>query len=228
MTQPRFIVFDTETTGLSRHSERILEIAAMEFDPQTGKTGRYFHAYINPQKFIPPKLTQLHGVTNAFVADKPVFSEVAEYFIRFVKDATLVAHNASFDVGFLNAEFARLGLNELSNHVAEVVCTRSMARKAFPGQPASLDALCDVFAINRSHRTLHGALVDCELLAEVYPRLVQAVAVAPPKPQKPRKRAPPKAPAPVPEQAPAASNRQSFLNKLRRWFSTGTKTRASA
>lgn len=220
MKQERYIVFDTETSGLSR-VDRILEIAAMEFDPAIGKTGRYFHAYINPQKYIPPHLTAIHGITNQFVANKPLFAEVAQHLIRFIEGATLVAHNAPFDVRFLDSEFERLGLGKLEQYAGGIVCTRAMARRAHPGEKATLDALCDRYQVDRSKRDVHGALIDCQLLAAVYPPLLIAEQAAAPKPAKPRKK--PETPANRPTANPATPVRagliQSLCSQVVSWFS---------
>ena len=175
LSSERVIAFDTETTGLSPKNERIVEIAAMEFDIKTGVTGRYFHAYINPEIPIPYRSSLVHGLTDKFIADKPLFAEVAPHFIRFISGAILFAHNAPFDIRFVNSELERLGLEPITVYAKEVNCTRAMARKAHPGQKATLDALCDRYQVDRSGRTVHGALIDCQLLAGVYPQLAADV-----------------------------------------------------
>lgn len=160
----REIVFDTETTGVNPIEHRLVEIGAVEI---VGKmpTGRTFHKYINPEREVDFGALQVHGLTNDFLADKPLFSEVAGEFLDFIGDAPLVAHNAPFDMGFMNAQLQDIGFSELVN---EVVDTLPMARRMFPGSRASLDALCQRFEVDSSSRTLHGALLDAELLAEVY------------------------------------------------------------
>lgn len=167
----RHIVLDTETTGLSaKHGERIIEIACLElidFKP----TGRTLHHYINPQRRCHPEATQVHGITDAFLQDKPTFAELADDILAFVAGATLVIHNAPFDLGFLNAELLRLKRPALQKQIAGVVDTLSIARKSFPNQRNSLDGLCERFGVDRSARHFHGALLDAQLLAEVYQRL---------------------------------------------------------
>jgi DNA polymerase-3 subunit epsilon len=128
-------------------------------------TGKTFHGYFNPEMIMPAGAQDVHGLSDAFLADKPRFAEQAEAFLEFIGDAQLVIHNAQFDLGFLNAELARVGKTKLANPYVDTV---SMARKKFPGQRASLDALCERFGIDNSSRTKHGALLDSELLAEVY------------------------------------------------------------
>lgn len=129
-------------------------------------TGRTFHAFFNPQMPMPPEAERVHGHSDAFLADKPLFGEVAADLLEFLGDAQLVAHNAGFDMRFVNAELARIDLPAIP--MARVVDTVAMARAKFPGSPASLDALCKRFGVDRSHRVLHGALLDAELLAQVY------------------------------------------------------------
>ncbi len=131
----------------------------------TVATGKTFHAYFNPEMIMPTGAEDVHGLTDAFLADKPLFAERVEEFLAFIGDAQLVIHNAQFDIGFLNAELERLGKAKLINAYVD---TRSMARRKFPGQRVSLDALCERFGIDNSSRTKHGALLDSELLAEVY------------------------------------------------------------
>lgn len=167
----RHIVLDTETTGLSaKHGERIIEIACLElidFKP----TGRTLHHYINPQRRCHPDAINVHGITDAFLQDKSTFAELADDILAFVAGATLVIHNAPFDLGFLNAELQRLKRPPLQKQVAGVVDTLAMARKSFPNQRNSLDGLCERFGVDRSARHFHGALLDAQLLAEVYQRL---------------------------------------------------------
>ena len=129
-------------------------------------TGEVWHSYINPERDMPPDAYRIHELSEAFLSDKPPFAEIAGGFLEFIGDAPLVIHNAPFDAGFLNAEFARLGLPPLAGE--RLVDTLQIARRRFAGAPNSLDALCTRFEIDKSERTLHGALVDCRLLAEVY------------------------------------------------------------
>ena len=162
----REIVLDTETTGLSpEEGDRVVEIGALELFHRV-PTGEVWHSYINPERDMPAEAYRIHELSTEFLSDKPRFADIAEGFLEFVADAPLVIHNAPFDAGFLNAEFARLGLPPLAGE--RLVDTLQMARKRFAGAPNSLDALCTRFEIDKSERTLHGALVDCRLLAEVY------------------------------------------------------------
>ena len=166
----REIVLDTETTGFEPDSgDRIVEIGAVELYNHM-PTGRTFHKYINPQRAMPEAAFAVHGLGDDFLQDKPLFSEIAQEFLDFVQDARLVIHNAAFDMKFLNAELGWLKLPQLPWDQA--IDTLAMARQKFPGSPASLDALCRRFQINNSARTLHGALLDSEILAEVYLELI--------------------------------------------------------
>jgi len=166
----REIVLDTETTGLSpQDGHRIVEIGAVELHNHM-PTGRKFHEYINPERSMPPEAFAVHGLDEAFLADKPVFAAVADKFIGFVGEARLVIHNAAFDMAFINAELIRLQLPHLPTERA--IDTLAIARNRFPGAQASLDALCRRFGIDNSARTLHGALLDAEILAEVYLELI--------------------------------------------------------
>ena len=166
----REIVLDTETTGLDPdNGDRIVEIGAVELFNHV-PTGRTYHQYINPERPMPKEAFEVHGLGDAFLADKPRFHEIGSAFLEFVADAKLVIHNAAFDIRFLNAELGRCGLRTLGWDV--VVDTLGMARAKFPGSPASLDALCRRFAIDNTSRTLHGALLDSEILAEVYLELI--------------------------------------------------------
>ncbi|MBS0519924.1 MAG: DNA polymerase III subunit epsilon [Proteobacteria bacterium] len=161
----REIVLDTETTGLDPQAgHRVVEVGCIElFD--TVATGKSFHAYFNPEMLMPAGAQEVHGLTDEFLADKPLFAERVDEFLAFIGDAQLVIHNAQFDIGFLNAELERVGKSRLANAYIDTV---SMARRKFPGQRANLDALCERFGIDNSNRTKHGALLDSELLAEVY------------------------------------------------------------
>lgn len=162
----REIIFDTETTGLDKNEDRVIEIGAVELVNRFA-TGRTFHVYINPQgRDIHPDAQRVHGISAADLADKPIFDAIAEEFSQFIEGAKLVAHNAGFDTEFINAEFARLNLPPVTND--RVIDTLQLARRKHPMGPNSLDALCKRYGIDNSHRTLHGALLDAELLAEVY------------------------------------------------------------
>ncbi|MGR2662693.1 MULTISPECIES: DNA polymerase III subunit epsilon [Chromobacterium] len=164
----RQIILDTETTGLEHaQGHRIIEFAGLEMINRK-LTGKHLHLYIHPERDIDPDAQRVHGISLEFLEGKPKFREVAEEVADFLRDAELIIHNAPFDVGFLNAEFERVGLPSIKNLCANVVDTLREARDLFPGKRNSLDALCDRFEIDRSNRTLHGALVDCELLSEVY------------------------------------------------------------
>ena len=167
----REIVLDTETTGLEpAEGHRIVEIGAVELWNHV-PTGRQFHRYLNPDRSMPPEAEAIHGLSSAFLADKPRFTEIADEFTQFLgDDSRLVIHNAAFDVKFLNFELARAGRPEIAP--ARAVDTVAMARRRFPGSPASLDALCRRFGIDNSARTKHGALLDSEILAEVYLELI--------------------------------------------------------
>jgi DNA polymerase-3 subunit epsilon len=161
----REIVLDTETTGLDPLAgHRVVEVGCIEL-VNTVATGRSFHAYFNPEMLMPTGAEDVHGLSDEFLADKPRFAERVDELLAFIGDAQLVIHNAQFDIGFLNAELERVGKPGLANSYVDTV---SMARRKFPGQRVSLDALCERFAIDNSSRTKHGALLDSELLAEVY------------------------------------------------------------
>ena len=166
----REIALDTETTGISpRDGHRIIEIGALELMHHL-PTGRKLHLYINPEREIDDGAVAVHGITSDFLADKPVFADIVDEFLAFVGDDPMVIHNASFDMGFLNAELKRLDRPVLP--MAQSIDTLMMARKKFPGAQANLDALCRRFEIDNSHRDLHGALVDADLLAAVYIELL--------------------------------------------------------
>lgn len=162
----RHIIFDTETTGLDNALDRIIEIGGVELDNHF-PTGRSFHVYINPaDRKVHPDALAVHGITDEFLTDKPGFAEIVEELSAFFDGAHLVAHNATFDIGFMNAEFARIGLPAVEAH--RIVDTLALARRRHPMGPNSLDALCRRYGIDNAHRTKHGALLDAELLAEVY------------------------------------------------------------
>jgi DNA polymerase III subunit epsilon len=166
----REIVLDTETTGLSPATgDRIVEIGAVELINHI-PTGEIFHVYINPERDMPKEAEAVHGISSAMLKDKPVFKAIAKDFLDFIGDAPLVIHNADFDMQFLNAELSYLQIATLPPERA--VDTVRMARKKFPMAPASLDALCKRFGIDNSKRVKHGALLDAELLAEVYLELI--------------------------------------------------------
>ncbi len=164
----RQVVLDTETTGLDpRQGHRIIEIACIEMENRR-LTGRHLHKYMHPERDIDAGAQAVHGISLDFLADKPKFADVAEEIIDFIRGAELIIHNAPFDVGFLNAEFARLDLVPVETCSAKVTDTLRMAKELYPGKRNSLDALCERYEIDNSHRTLHGALLDTELLADVY------------------------------------------------------------
>lgn len=162
----REIALDTETTGLKPNDgDRIVEIGCVEMINHVS-TGKYLQLYINPERDMPEEAFRVHGLSKEFLSDKPVFADVADEFLNFIGDADLVIHNAAFDMGFINAELTRMGRPAVDQ--TRAIDTVMMARKKFPGSPANLDALCRRFQIDNSNRTLHGALLDAELLAEVY------------------------------------------------------------
>jgi len=166
----REIVLDTETTGLDPGTgDKIVEIGAVELWNHL-PTGKTFHKYLNPERNMPEEAQAVHGLTEDFLRDKPLFSQIVDDFLRFIKDSKLIIHNASFDMKFINAELELANKSKLSGDIA--IDTLSIARKKFPGSPASLDALCRRFNIDNSARTLHGALLDSEILAEVYLELI--------------------------------------------------------
>ncbi|GAN53224.1 DNA polymerase III subunit epsilon [Tanticharoenia sakaeratensis] len=166
----RSILFDTETTGLDPATgDRVIEIAALELIDDL-PTGRNFHVLINPERDIPPEASRVHGFTLADLEGKPLFAAVADGFLEFVGEDVLIAHNAPFDFGFMNAELSACGRPTLDR--ARMVDTLVLAKKRFPGLPNSLDALCRRFSIDLSERTTHNALLDCKLLAEVYLELM--------------------------------------------------------
>jgi DNA polymerase-3 subunit epsilon len=162
----REIVLDTETTGLDPlMGHRVVEIGCVELLNHVA-TGKTYHAYLNPERDVPTEAAMVHGLTEEFLADKPVFAQEVDSFLNFIGDAPLVIHNATFDMNFINAELTRCGYKRLP--MDRATDTVMMARKKFPGAPASLDALCKRFGVDLSTRKLHGALLDAQLLAEVY------------------------------------------------------------
>ena len=165
----REIVLDTETTGFKpEEGHRLVEIGCVELVNHVA-TGGKFHVYINPMRPVPPEASAVHGLTDEFLADKPLFTEVVGEFLEFIGDAPLVIHNAAFDMAFLNAELKWAGFPPLKNTPTD---TLAMVRQRFPGSPATLDALCKRFGIDNSSRTFHGALLDAQLLGEVYLELM--------------------------------------------------------
>lgn len=165
----REVIFDTETTGLDpKTGDRMVEIGCVEMVGRV-ETGRTYHAYYNPQRDMPSAAEAVHGLSSEFLSGKPLFADTAEELLEFLGDAPLVAHNAGFDFGFLNAELERLGRPPIA--MDRMVDTVALARKKHPGAKLSLDALCTRYGIDRSHRVKHGALLDAELLAQVYVEL---------------------------------------------------------
>ncbi|CAH0189955.1 DNA polymerase III subunit epsilon [Massilia sp. Bi118] len=164
----RQIVLDTETTGLNpRTGDRVIEIGCVEIFNRK-LTGNNFHRYINPERDSDEAALAVHGLTTEFLSDKPKFHEIAQELREFVQDAEVIIHNAPFDLGFLNHEFERLGLPPFVSHCSNVIDTLVHAKELHPGKRNSLDALCDRYGISNAHRKLHGALLDSELLADVY------------------------------------------------------------
>ena len=163
------IILDTETTGLSFNSDKIIEIACVELENQI-PTKNVFHTFVNPEMDISDGAYQTHGITREFLRDKPVFKDVAKEFLAFIKDSKLVIHNADFDMAFLNKALQDIDLEPITKD--RVVDTLSLARQKFPGAQASLDALCKRFKIDTSKREKHSALVDCNLLTEIYIELL--------------------------------------------------------
>lgn len=162
----REIIFDTETTGLDPlQGHRVVEIGCVELHNHV-PTGRTFQSYLNPERDMPVEASMVHGLTEEFLTKQPLFAEVADKFLEFIGDAPLIAHNAMFDLGFINAELKRHGFLLLPD--SRIIDTLAIARKMFPGAPASLDALCKRFAVDISNRKMHGALLDARLLADVY------------------------------------------------------------
>lgn len=165
----REIVFDTETTGLDPNSgDRLVEMGCIEMVNRVA-TGRSYHAYYNPERDMPMEAEQVHGLSEAFLSDKPLFRDTVHDLLEFIGDSPLVAHNAQFDFGFLNWELKACGLAEIG--LDRMVDTLAIARRRHPGAKHSLDALCTRYGVDRSHRVKHGALLDAELLAQVYVEL---------------------------------------------------------
>lgn len=169
----RQIFFDTETTGLEADKgDRIIEIGCLEMVDRR-LTGNSLHLYLNPERSSHPDAVKVHGLTDKFLADKPKFAEVADQLLGFLRGAELIIHNAAFDVAFVNAELARLRRGAIADVVDRITDSLSMARELFPGKTNSLDALCRRLEVDNSNRTLHGALLDAGLLAEVYIRMTR-------------------------------------------------------
>ncbi|MDH4395405.1 MAG: DNA polymerase III subunit epsilon [Limnobacter sp.] len=164
----RFVVLDTETTGLeAREGHRIIEIGCVEM---LGRqvTDRHFHQYINPERAVDHGAFEVHGISNEMLADKPKFAQIVDDFLKFVEGSTLIIHNAAFDIGFLDAELKRLDKGCMNDYIEGVTDSLMMAREMFPGKRNNLDALCDRLGVNNAHRQLHGALLDSQILGEVY------------------------------------------------------------
>lgn len=169
----RQVFLDTETTGLyAAQGDRIIEIGCIEFVNRR-PSGRHLHHYVNPQRPNHPEAVRVHGITDDFLADKPLFERIAAELLAFVEGADVVIHNAAFDIGFLDAEFERLGLGPFGQRVGRITDSLLLAREVFPGKSNSLDALCKRLEVDNSGRELHGALLDAGLLAEVYLRLTR-------------------------------------------------------
>ena len=169
----RQVFLDTETTGLyAEQGDRIIEVACIEFDNRRD-TGRRLHHYLNPGRSSHPDAVRVHGITDEFLADKPPFASIADELLDMLSGADVVIHNAVFDVGFLNAELARVGYPPVTQRVARITDTLLMAREMFPGKSNSLDALCRRLEVDNSRRDLHGALIDADLLAQVYLNLTR-------------------------------------------------------
>jgi DNA polymerase-3 subunit epsilon len=167
-TSDRLVVLDTETTGLNpRTGDRIIEVGCVELRNRM-LTGNNFHRYINPERDSEEGALAVHGLTTEFLRDKPKFAEIAEELREYIRGAEVIIHNAPFDLGFLNHEFKLLGLPTFTEHCSGVIDTLVHAKELHPGKRNSLDALCDRYGVSNSHRKLHGALLDAELLADVY------------------------------------------------------------
>ena len=174
----REITLDTETTGIGPAEHRLIEIAAIEFDSTTGlPTGNTFYTLINPERDIPAEVTAVHGKTNEDVKDQPVFADIADSLLEFVAGAHVVIQNAPFDVGFLEAELKRCKKASFMKTIGKLTDTLAESRRHVRAKVHNLDAMCDRYGIDRTKRTLHGALIDCEMLAAVYPKLMHEVKV---------------------------------------------------
>ena len=167
MEQKRILVLDTETTGLDFGSDRIIEIGIVELKDNV-ITQNYFHEYINPEKNISLSAQKIHGITNEFLIDKPTFNSIAQRFLKFIKDDTIIIHNADFDTSFLNRELQNCGYDKIKNSVVDTI---KLAKKEFPGQTVNLDSLCKKLSIVNTRQDYHGALLDANLLSKVYLKL---------------------------------------------------------
>ena len=167
MEQKRILVLDTETTGLDFGSDRIIEIGIVELKDNV-ITQNYFHEYINPEKNISLSAQKIHGITNEFLIDKPTFNSIAQKFLKFIKDDTIIIHNADFDTSFLNRELQNCGYDKIKNSVVDTI---KLAKKEFPGQTVNLDSLCKKLSIVNTRQDYHGALLDANLLSKVYLKL---------------------------------------------------------
>ena len=167
MEQKRILVLDTETTGLDFGSDRIIEIGIVELKDNV-ITQNYFHEYINPEKNISLSAQKIHGITNEFLIDKPTFNSIAQKFLKFIKDDTIIIHNADFDISFLNRELQNCGYDKIKNSVVDTI---KLAKKEFPGQTVNLDSLCRKLSIVNTRQDYHGALLDANLLSKVYLKL---------------------------------------------------------
>lgn len=172
----RTLVLDTETTGIVPGLDRLTEIAILEFDAETGRpTGDSFYTLLNPEREIPPEVTAVHGKTYEDLKGEPKFADIADALLKYVEGARVVIHNAPFDVGHLDAELKALRKGTLDKRVASVIDTLSLSRRHTTAKKHTLDALCDRYGVDRSARTLHGAFIDCEMLAAVFPPLMKEV-----------------------------------------------------
>ena len=167
MEQKRILVLDTETTGLDFGSDRIIEIGIVELKDNV-ITQNYFHEYINPEKNISLSAQKIHGISNEFLIDKPTFNSIAQKFLKFIKDDTIIIHNADFDISFLNRELQNCGYDKIKNSVVDTI---KLAKKEFPGQTVNLDSLCRKLSIVNTRQDYHGALLDANLLSKVYLKL---------------------------------------------------------
>lgn len=168
----RTVALDTETTGIGPEFHRLLEIAALDFNPEDGSIGKTYHQVMNPQRDVPAEASAVHGWTNESLADKPLFADCADEFLAYVEGCHVVIHNAPFDVGFLDTELERAGKKKLSEVALSITDTLRVSRTWIRAQSHTLDSLCDRYSIDKTKRVLHGALIDCELLAAVYPHLM--------------------------------------------------------
>ena len=167
MENERKLILDTETTGLSSDVDKIIEIGVVELKENV-LTQNYFHEYINPEKDISVSAQKVHGISNDFLIDKPVFSKIAEKFLDFIKDDIIVIHNAEFDINFINKELQNCGFNKINNTIIDTI---KLAKKEFPGQTVNLDSLCRKLNVNNTRKNYHGALLDATLLSKVYLKL---------------------------------------------------------